>query len=140
MPINCVLSAHACSVLWNLSDHAPKAFHSALRMVIQKYCSARGGHILYYTCCTDTHDWDQSEIKRSSCEIRNDQVIKTSVFCAQSRSRWVLSFDSTHTPPTFGWQSRVKALLAVRDQQSRSKNGPNQILIVVTGVSMAGYV
>ena len=89
-----------------------KAFHSALHMVIQKYCGVRGGHIiLYYTCCTDTHDWDQSEIKRSSCEIGNDQVIKMSVLCAQSRSRWVLSFDSTHTPPqeNLGYRKRLYA-------------------------------
>ena len=38
----------------------------------------RGGHI--YTCCTDTRDRDQSEIKRS---IGDDQAIKMSVCTAQ---------------------------------------------------------
>ena len=41
----------------------------------------RGGHI--YTCCTDTRDRDQSEIKRSSCKIGDDQAIKMSVCAAQ---------------------------------------------------------
>ena len=72
---------------------------------------ASGGHI--YICCTDTRDWDQSEIKLSSYKIGDNQAIKMSVCTAQSRSRWVLSFDSTHTPPTSVWQSRVKDLLAV---------------------------
>ena len=39
----------------------------------------------------------------------------------KSRSRWVLSFDSTHTPPTPCWQSRVEALRL-------SDQGPDQIL------------
>ena len=41
----------------------------------------RGGHV--YTCCTDTRDRDQSEIKRSSCKIGDDQAIKMSVCTAQ---------------------------------------------------------
>ena len=78
---------------------------------------ARGGHI--YTCCTDTHDRDQSEIKQS----------RHLFALLKSRSRWILSFDSTHS-----WQSRIKVLLVV---QLRSKNGPDQILIPVVGVSTA---
>ena len=66
-----------------------------------------GRHSQYHTCCTDTsRDRNQSEIKRSSCKIGDDQVIKTSVCAAQIK---VSSFDSTHTPPTPGWQLRVSA-------------------------------
>ena len=43
----------------------------------------------------------------------------------KSRSRWVLSFDSTHTLPTPNWQSRVKALLAM----GSSDHGPKMALI-----------
>ena len=50
-------------------------------------------------------------IKRSRCSFA----------LLKSRSRWVLSFDSTHTPPTPGWQSRVDALLAVRSSDQGPK-------------------
>ena len=44
------------------------------------YCNKGWSH---NTCCTDTRDRDQSEIKRSSCKIGDDQAIKTSVCTAQ---------------------------------------------------------
>ena len=47
---------------------------------------SRGGHT--YTCCTDTRDWDQSEIKQSSCKIGDDQVIKIFIRAAQIKVKF----------------------------------------------------
>ena len=54
-------------------------------------------------------------IKRSRCPF---------ALLNQLRSRWVLSYDSTYTPPTSGCQSRVKALLAVWSSDQGPKMGP----------------
>jgi hypothetical protein len=97
---------------------------------------SRSGHI--YTCSTDTHNRDQSEIKRSSCEIGHDQVIKTSVYAAEINIKMGL-VPRLHLYP-------AHPRLAIKGQgsfsgtikRSRSKNGPDQILIPVAGVSTAG--
>ena len=57
--------------------------------------STRGGRI--YTCCTDTRDRDQSEIKRSSCKIGDDKL--------------VLSFDATHPRLAINGQGSVSGAI-----------------------------
>ena len=92
--------------------------------------SIRGGRI--YTCCTDTRDRDQSDIKRSSCKIGDDQDVRL----IKVKMGPILRL---HPRPTHHQ-------LAIKDQgpfsgaikRSRSKNGPDQILIPVVGVSTAG--
>ena len=96
--------------------------NSCIDMVKGRQQSARGGHI--YTCCTDTRDRDQSEIKRSSYKIGDDQAIKTSICTAQIKVKMGPVFDSTHAPPTPGWQSTVKALLAVPSSDQGPKMAP----------------
>ena len=74
---------------------------------------------------------------RSSGQAIKLKMIKRSrcLFCtAQSRSRWVLSFDSTHTQLTIKGQGSFSGAI----KWSRSKNGPDQILIPDAGVSTAG--
>ena len=92
----------------------------------------RGGHI--YTCSTDTRDRDQSEIKRSSYKIGDDQAIKAFICTAQIKVKMGPIFDSTHPRLAINGQGSFSGAI----KRSRSKNGPDQILIPVTGVSTAG--
>ena len=85
-------------------------------------CVCQG--VVTYTCCTDTCDRDQSEIKRSSYKIGDDQAIKMSICTAQIKVKMGPVFDSTHAPPTPCWQSTVKALLAVRSGDQGPKMAP----------------
>ena len=98
----------------------------------------RGGHI--YTCCTDTRDRDQSEIKRSSCKIGDDQAIKMSICTAQIKVKMgpVLRLHPHPTHPRLAIKDQGSFSGAIK--RSRSKNGPDQILIPVAGVSTAGRV
>ena len=81
-----------------------------------------------------------TKIKQSSCKIGDDQAIKMSICAIQINGSCPLTPPIPYPPPpppSPGWQSRVKAHLVV---QSRPKNGPDQILIPVTGVSTVDYV
>ena len=62
-------------------DHATVVTHTYVMHGCIIINTSRGGHI--YTFCTDTRDWDQSEIKWSSCKIGDNQAIKISVCAAQ---------------------------------------------------------
>ena len=80
-----------------------------------------------------------TEIKQSSCKIGDDQAIKMSICAVQMKVKMgpVLWLHPSHTPR-----------LAIKGQgsfsgaikQSRPKNGPDQTLIPVTGVSTVDYV
>ena len=58
-------------------------------------------------------------------KLQIGQAIKTCICTAQIKVK-VVSFDSTHTPPTLSWQSRVKALLA---SDAINRRGPKMALI-----------
>ena len=97
---------------------------------------SRGGHM--YTSCTDTRDRDQSEIKRSSSKIGDDQAIKTSAHATRSRSRggFVLGLRPYPTHPRLAIKGQGSFNPTIK--RSTSKNRPDQVLIPVTGVSTAG--
>ena len=87
------------------------------------------------------HPWPGSKwnhCKRSSCKIRDDQAIKMSVCAAQLEVKmgpvlW-LHPHPAHLQLAIKGQGSISGAI----KQSRSKNGPDQILIPVAGVSTAG--
>ena len=105
--------------MWVWSKIA-RASCAAIFWPLQRYtCSYKGWSYLFLLYC---HPRPGS--KQSSCKIGDDQAIKTSFVLLKSRSIWILSFDSTHTPPTPGWQLRVKAFLPVRSSDQGPKMPP----------------
>ena len=65
----------------------------------------RGGHT--YTCCTDTRDRDQSEIKRSTCKIGDKGSRRLFTLLDQGQERFC-----SRTPP-------IPRPLRLGDQESR---------------------